>query len=53
MASRTMSGSPAVTACPGATVQGLHVDTQGDWGQKLAVNFSVEDITPENGASEH
>ena len=41
------------TACPGATVQGLHVDTQGDWGQKLAVNFSVEDITPENGASEH
>jgi ectoine hydroxylase-related dioxygenase (phytanoyl-CoA dioxygenase family) len=40
------------TACPGATVQGLHVDTQGDWGMKLAVNFSVDDITPENGATE-
>ena len=39
------------TACPGATVQGLHVDTQGDWGMKLAVNFSVDDITPENGAT--
>lgn len=40
------------TACPGATVQGLHVDTQGDWGHKLAVNFSVDDITAANGATE-
>jgi hypothetical protein len=40
------------TACPGATYQGLHVDTQGDAGMKLAVNFGVEDITPHNGATE-
>ena len=39
-------------AAAGATYQGLHVDTQGDWGMKLAVNFSVDDITPENGATE-
>ena len=28
------------------------MDTQGDWGMKLAVNFSVDDITKENGATE-
>lgn len=27
------------TACPGSTYQGLHVDTQGGPGMKLAVNF--------------
>jgi hypothetical protein len=37
------------SALPGATVQGLHVDTQGEAGNKLAVNFGVEDITPHNG----
>ena len=40
------------SALPGATVQALHVDTQGAPGMKLAVNFGVEDITPENAATE-
>jgi ectoine hydroxylase-related dioxygenase (phytanoyl-CoA dioxygenase family) len=40
------------TACPGSTVQGLHVDSAGTSGTKLAVNFSTDDITIENGSTE-
>ena len=40
------------TACPGSTVQALHVDSAGTAGTKLAVNFGTDDITVENGSTE-